>query len=165
MDSLRQDASYWHGQEEAKGYPVATPVKVEEPSSPPFPLTKVIKQRQNRCRDKELQGMNIGHWTRQEKRLYFLFLYEHQSHFFNREMRRLDKIFKAMATFIGTRAADQCRSHHQKVEKKYHTFQNILNGLKEHYEEERLPVKVEGEGNVQRLGLLDDPDEDLPRLD
>jgi hypothetical protein len=74
-----------------------------------------LKKRQNRCRDKELKGMNIGHWSELEKKLYFVFLMEHQSHFFNREMRRLDKIFKAMANFIGTRAADQCRSHHQKI--------------------------------------------------
>jgi hypothetical protein len=31
----------------------------------------------------------------------------------------MDKIFKTMAMFIGTRQAEQCRSHHQKMEKKY----------------------------------------------
>jgi hypothetical protein len=31
-----------------------------------------------------------------------------------------------MARFIGTRQADQCRSHHQKMEKKYLSFHGIL---------------------------------------
>jgi len=41
-------------------------------------------------------------------------------------MRRTDKIFKTMELFIGTRQAEQCRSHHQKMEKKYHSFYQIL---------------------------------------
>ena len=31
-----------------------------------------------------------------------------------------------MANFIQTREAEQCRSHHQKMEKKYHSFYQIL---------------------------------------
>lgn len=31
-----------------------------------------------------------------------------------------------MASFISTRQAEQCRSHHQKMEKKYFTFYQIL---------------------------------------
>jgi hypothetical protein len=31
-----------------------------------------------------------------------------------------------MANFLETRAADQCRSHHQKMEKKYKSFDVIL---------------------------------------
>lgn len=46
----------------------------------------------------------------------------------------MDKIFKSMETFIGTRAADQCRSHHQKMEKKYKTFYRIIYNLRQiHY--------------------------------
>jgi hypothetical protein len=41
-------------------------------------------------------------------------------------LRRTDKIFKSMASFIGTREAEQCRSHHQKMEKKYRNFYQIL---------------------------------------
>jgi hypothetical protein len=49
-------------------------------------------------------------------------------------MRRLDKIFKTMANFIGSREAEQCRSHHQKMEKKYHSFPNITLYLRKfHY--------------------------------
>jgi hypothetical protein len=31
-----------------------------------------------------------------------------------------------MASFINTREAEQCRSHHQKMEKKYQSFYQIL---------------------------------------
>ena len=50
----------------------------------------------------------------------------HYQHFVNSHMRRTDKIFKTMELFIGTRQAEQCRSHHQKMEKKYINFTNIL---------------------------------------
>ena len=36
-----------------------------------------------------------------------------------------------MSKFVKTRAADQCRSHHQKMEKKFLTFDEILNSMKE----------------------------------
>jgi hypothetical protein len=49
-------------------------------------------------------------------------------------MRRMDKIFKTMEIFIGTRQAEQCRSHHQKMEKKYINFISIISNLREgHY--------------------------------
>lgn len=49
-------------------------------------------------------------------------------------MRRMDKIFKTMELFIGTRQAEQCRSHHQKMEKKYLNFATIIANLrKQHY--------------------------------
>jgi uncharacterized protein YaaR (DUF327 family) len=46
----------------------------------------------------------------------------------------MDKIFKSMENFIGTRQAEQCRSHHQKMEKKYHNFSTIISNLRnQHY--------------------------------
>ena len=39
-----------------------------------------------------------------------------------------------MAKYIGTREAEQCRSHHQKMEKKFGSFSRILRYLrKKHY--------------------------------
>ena len=35
-----------------------------------------------------------------------------------------------MATFVKTREAEQCRSHHQKMEKKYKYFSKILMSLR-----------------------------------
>jgi len=43
----------------------------------------------------------------------------------------MDKIFKTMALFIGTREAEQCRSHHQKMEKKYRSFYKIIGVLRD----------------------------------
>ena len=57
----------------------------------------------------------------------------YNQHFIEKHLRRLDKIFKSMAIFIGTREAEQCRSHHQKMEKKYSTFYKIIENLRKHF--------------------------------
>lgn len=80
------------------------------------------------------ENTHTGHWQLTENRRYHWFLEIHHLHFIKKEMRRLDKIFKSMSTFIGTREAEQCRSHHQKMEKKFHSFSKILMHLRhEHY--------------------------------
>jgi len=39
-----------------------------------------------------------------------------------------------MEIFVGTRVAEQCRSHHQKMEKKYFNFTTIIANLRnQHY--------------------------------
>lgn len=40
------------------------------------------------------------------------------------------KVFKAMSLFIGSRTADQCRSHHQKMEKNYNSCREIIAGFR-----------------------------------
>jgi hypothetical protein len=37
------------------------------------------------------------------------------------------KIFKQMSMFVKTRTSDQCRSHHQKVQKLHKTIDDIIN--------------------------------------
>lgn len=75
-----------------------------------------------------------GHWSAQERKRYHWFLEIHHLHYLRKELRRTDKIFKSMAVFVGTRAADQCRSHHQKMEKKHRGFLRILCSLRQaHY--------------------------------
>ena len=50
----------------------------------------------------------------------------------------MDKIFKTMAFFVGSREAEQCRSHHQKMEKKYNTIcKTLINLRKQHYHSEQ----------------------------
>ena len=75
-------------------------------------------------------GKIVGHWNYIEKKKYHWFLEMYHGHFENKHLRRMDKIFKSMADFIGTRAADQCRSHHQKMEKKFRTFYSIVYNLR-----------------------------------
>lgn len=70
-----------------------------------------------------------GHWSSEEKLKYYQFLCKHRVNFEKRELRRLDKIFKLMSQQLGSRAADQCRSHHQKMEKKYGSFENLMNNF------------------------------------
>jgi hypothetical protein len=41
--------------------------------------------------------------------------------------KKLWKIFTIMSSFIKTRNSSQCRSHHQKTEKKYTSIQDTLN--------------------------------------
>ena len=56
----------------------------------------------------------------------------------------MDKIFKTMALFVGSREAEQCRSHHQKMEKKYNTISKILINLrKQHYDSEDEHLLIE----------------------
>jgi hypothetical protein len=81
-----------------------------------------------------VRSVNRGHWSLEENKRYHWFLEIHYSHFVNRHMRRMDKIFKSMEMFVGTRQAEQCRSHHQKMEKKYLNFTTIVSNLrKQHY--------------------------------
>ena len=75
---------------------------------------------------REAKHTQKGHWSSEENKLYHWFLELHSRHFVLKYLRRTDKIFKSMAHFIRTREAEQCRSHHQKMEKKYHTFHQIL---------------------------------------
>ena len=61
------------------------------------------------------ENRNSGHWSQEEKKRYHLFLERYSKHFIMKQLRRMDKIFKVMADFIGSREAEQCRSHHQKM--------------------------------------------------
>jgi hypothetical protein len=54
------------------------------------------------------------------------FVEANKDHLESKECRRSAKIFKMMAGFIKTRGPDQCRSHHQKMHKKYNEVNNIL---------------------------------------
>jgi hypothetical protein len=40
--------------------------------------------------------------------------------------RKANKVFKRISELVGTRTAVQVKSHHQKLEKKYETINNII---------------------------------------
>ena len=73
------------------------------------------KQRRNKGLEVSNPNQKFGHWAVEENKRYHWFLEVHNHHFLNKHMRRMDKIFKSMAVFVGTREAEQCRSHHQKM--------------------------------------------------
>lgn len=54
------------------------------------------------------------------------FMIENKEIFENRDLRRSNKIFKKMAKYVDTRCPEQCRSHHQKYQKKFKTFDSIV---------------------------------------
>lgn len=92
------------------------------------------KPKKHRNMDEANINQKFGHWTLDENKRYHWFLEIHNKHFFNKHMRRTDKIFKTMALFVGSREAEQCRSHHQKMEKKHRTIRSILISLRlDHY--------------------------------
>ena len=63
-----------------------------------------------------------------------------------------------MASFVKTREAEQCRSHHQKMEKKYHSFYQILLKLRLRFydspSEEPLRLELEQQLRLAGVGLL-----------
>ena len=100
--------------------------------------SKLQSQRRNPALKQEpelSEQKNIlkGHWSSEQNKYYHWFLQLHSGHFIQKHMRRTDKIFKSMALFISTRQAEQCRSHHQKMEKKYHSFYRIIEKLRMQY--------------------------------
>lgn len=68
---------------------------------------------------KELVGYSSGEWTLREIKLYHRFLSTHIPEFTDPMLRKRNKVFIKLADFIGSRTADQCRSHHQKATKKF----------------------------------------------
>ena len=73
------------------------------------------KSRRGKAQEIANPNQKFGHWALEENKRYHWFLEIHNHHFLNKHMRRMDKIFKTMAVFVGTREAEQCRSHHQKM--------------------------------------------------
>lgn len=121
-------------------------------------LSPLIKPaRRGRRTSEECKNVNRGHWSTEENKKYHWFLEIHYAHFVNRHMRRMDKIFKTMEIFVGTRQAEQCRSHHQKMEKKYFNFATIIANLRKmHYDSlmiEPIIAEMEAAGVATIDGL------------
>ena len=95
------------------------------------------------------EKLNKGHWRPEENKKYHWFLEMYSKHFIMKQLRRMDKIFKTMAEFIGTREAEQCRSHHQKMEKKHESFYKIIRNLRLEFFSSPDPsyIKAELESN------------------
>lgn len=60
------------------------------------------KPKKKKDSDGEIKNSNMksGHWGLEENKKYHWFLEIYNSHFMNKHMRRMDKIFKTMALFI-----------------------------------------------------------------
>lgn len=68
---------------------------------------------------------------------------------------RVNKLYKEMAKFVGTRNALQCRSHHQKLEDRYLYPNKIISNYKQHHENTLYAkIKQELEDYEQQLAAL-----------
>lgn len=95
-----------------KMIPPICEVKIEEPSAtippPIIPETQVHRDRVGNSR----VFTKTGHWSESEKLRYLLFIDHHGAKLATRDGRKLWRVFRTMASFVGTRRAAQCRSHH-----------------------------------------------------
>lgn len=71
-------------------------------------------------------GIKSGLWNINEMKAYLKFITRFESHFKDKATRKKKKIFHRMSNFIKSRTAEQCRSHHQKLEIKYETHEKII---------------------------------------
>ena len=63
--------------------------------------------------------------------------------------RKLNKVFLKMSRVVGTRSADQCRSHHQKILKYHTSLQHIVSSYKRRFS--RREQEADGtEGNKKQ---------------
>ena len=69
-------------------------------------------------------------WPKEENMAYAQFLINHQIEFECKKDRRSSKFFSAMAEELNNgRDNKKCRSHHQKMLKKYGSVENIMKEL------------------------------------
>jgi len=59
-----------------------------------------------------------GNWEYNEDMRFMTFMIENRESFENKNLRRSNKVFKKMAKYVKSRCPEQCRSHHQKYERK-----------------------------------------------
>lgn len=65
----------------------------------------------------------------EEHKRYYDFINANDCLLQKNDRRRYDKVFMLMSKYIGTRTADQCRTHHQKLLSKLKSFSKILGTL------------------------------------
>lgn len=72
-----------------------------------------------------------GHWTEKENSKYYAFVRKFEDKFSEKESRRQWKVFKALATFVKSRNANQCRSHHHKMTKNHESVADALKFMRD----------------------------------
>lgn len=67
-----------------------------------------------------------GSWNKEEEQNFIDFMRLKREIFESKELRRSERIFCQMTKFLKSRSSEQCRSHYQKYELKFLTFDNIV---------------------------------------
>ena len=73
----------------------------------------------------------MGRWSIKEHAKYYTFLVVNENILKNKNMHKNDRIFRLMSRFIMSRTSEQCRSHHQKIERKWTDITTIISNLTE----------------------------------
>ena len=112
-----------------------------------LPLEEILKAGFSEV-DKNRKGCGFG-WTPLENKRYSEFLSQNQSLFcLSLEERKKVAIHSQMSQAIKSRTSLQCRSHHQKMLKKYGSIENIVTLLLTYPQEEK-------EANMNERGMKD----------
>lgn len=69
-----------------------------------------------------MEGRRVQHgsWSLQENRIYLDFLSKYRRDFSSEEARRKSVVFNRLSKELHKRTPDQCRSHHQKLQNRFH---------------------------------------------
>jgi RecA-family ATPase len=95
-------------------------------------MEKYCFQVPNQANSSNIQRQNLygmpsnnktGHWSEKENAKYFAFLKKFKEKFSEKESRRQWKVFKTLSEFVKTRNANQCRSHHHKMQRNFETIE------------------------------------------
>ena len=85
----------------------------------------LLSSKPKKVSSKTLSGL----WTEMEKIKYITFIASNTEMVSDRLTRRKKKVFEKMSRAIKTRTPTQCRSHHQKCMKRFHTLDRIIEEL------------------------------------
>ena len=94
----------------------------------------------------KVEGKKFRKWTETENFSYAQFLLENSEEFTSGNQRRSMNFFKRMSQAVDNdRSNEQCRSHHQKMLKRFGTVENIIKNFRQ--PEEPKEEKIEHEKN------------------
>ena len=79
-----------------------------------------------RRRRKDGKNLSFKKWSEKENLKYAEFLQKNRKEFADEVKRRSNRVFKKMQKKIKKRTAEQCRTHHQKMLKKFHSIESII---------------------------------------
>lgn len=74
-----------------------------------------------------------GVWSDEECIKFVVFIHLHHEIFNSKTRRKFEKIFKKLASYLGTRTPRQCRSRFQKLNNRFGSLIKIRNNCKEDY--------------------------------
>ena len=78
-----------------------------------------------------MKRVTIGSWSLDENRVYLNFLESYRKDFDSEIARRKSTVFNRLSKALRKRTPDQCRSHHQKLQNRFHNnIQSIVDFVK-----------------------------------